>query len=216
MQRVQNKTMIPIELIGTGVASIATILGGVWFILNKTFGAAKMVHRIEELDTRTRGASCTHHSNVITDLRDEIKEMHTDVVTIKVILATTNKEAAAIFSIKNSPRELNSSGKRLLADVDGMSFLRKYKDVLFADMDTYTPKTALDVEAASFGTCMSCVAKEMFNEFKNFVYKSPTYLVKDASGQEKSHDISILDICFVLSLPLRDMYLKAHPEILVE
>lgn len=29
-------------------------------------------------------------------------------------------------------------------------------------------------------------------------------------------EIAITDVCFVLSLPLRDMYLKEHPQIVVE
>ena len=29
-------------------------------------------------------------------------------------------------------------------------------------------------------------------------------------------EIAITDVCFVLSLPLRDMYLKEHPQIVVD
>lgn len=41
-------------------------------------------------------------------------------------------------------------------------------------------------------------------------------MIKDANGQEKPYDLAITDVCFVLSLPLRDMYLKEHPQIVVE
>ena len=53
----------------------------------------------------------------------------------------------------------------------------------------------------------------MFNGFKDFIYNSPSYMIKDANGEKRRYDLSIPDICFVLSLPLRDMYLEAHPEI---
>ena len=41
-------------------------------------------------------------------------------------------------------------------------------------------------------------------------------MIKDTNGKEKSYDLSIPDICFVLSLPLRDMYLKDHPKIITD
>ena len=45
---------------------------------------------------------------------------------------------------------------------------------------------------------------------------APAYKLKDAEGNEKMYDLSLPDVCFVLSLPLRDMYLAAHSEIMSE
>lgn len=39
------------------------------------------------------------------------------------------------------------------------------------------------------------------------------YRIKDENGVERDYDLSLSDVCFVLSLPLRDMYLEAHPEL---
>lgn len=205
-----------LELIGIGVGIIATVLGGVWFIVNKAFGVGRFSHRIDEVDKRTNKAACELHDKDINSIKDDIKSIKSDVVTIKSLLAMKHKEAASVFSIKNSPRQLNEVGKRLLSDINGMDFLSSNKEYLFSQIDSFLPKTALDVENAAHAACISCISKDIFNDFKVFIYNSPSYMIKDANGQEKPYDLAITDVCFVLSLPLRDMYLKEHPQIVVE
>lgn len=205
-----------LELAGIGVGIVATVLGGVWFIVNKAFGVGRFSHRIDEVDKRTCNAACDLHGRDIDNIKDDIKSIKTDVISIKSLLVMKHKDAASIFSMKNSPRQLNDTGKRLLSDIDGRKFLETNKDFLFAQINSYVPKTALDVENAAHAACVACVEKDIFNDFKNFIYNSPSYTVKDANGQERSYDLAIPDICFVLSLPLRDMYLKEHPQIVVE
>lgn len=46
-----------------------------------------------------------------------------------------------------------------------------------------------------------------------YVYNAPSITVKGVNGEEVSHDLTLQDVCFALSIPLRDMYLKEHPEI---
>lgn len=208
--------MTALELTSISVGIVATVLGGVWFIINKSFGVGRFPHRIDEVDKRIINAACELHGRDIDNIKDDIRSIKNDIVVIKSLLTMKHKDAASIFSIKNSPRQLNETGKRLLADIDGMAFLENHRSELFALIDNYIPKTALDVENAAHGACMECVDKDIFNGFKNFIYNSPSYKVKDANGQERPYDLTIPDICFVLSLPLRDMYLHAHPQIAVE
>ncbi len=292
--------MLSIEIIGACVGIVATVLGGVWFIVNKAFGVGRFSHRIDEVDKRTVNAACDLHSKDITAMKGDIRTIRTDVaaigvagesnakdigtmkddirmirtdvatisvageshgkdigsmntdiqtiktdvsavnasveshgkdidsmkgdirtmkydiVAIKSLLTMKHKDAASLFSIKNSPRQLNDIGKRVMGDMKGAEFLDEHKDFFFTLIDAYNPKTALDVENAAHAVCVSNTDNDMFNGLKLFVYNSPSYLVKDASGHERPYDLSLSDVCFILSLPLRDMYLKEHPEILTE
>jgi hypothetical protein len=62
----------------------------------------------------------------------------------------------------------------------------------------------LDVEQAANAACLSLIPTPEFNKLKDFVYNAPSIEVADG----EKYDIALNDICFVLSLPLRDMYLK--------
>lgn len=240
----REKGMVTIEIIGACVGIVATVLGGVWFIVNKAFGVGRFSHRIDEVDKRTVNAACDLHGRDIdamkSDVRtirtdvatinaaveshgkdidtvnDNIRTMRSDIVAIKSLLTMKHKDAASLFSIKNSPRQLNGIGKQVMNDMKGAEFLEAHKDFFFSLIDAYKPKTALDVENVAHAVCVASTDNDMFNGLKNFVYNSPSYMIKDASGQERPYDLSLPDVCFILSLPLRDMYLKEHPEILTE
>ena len=45
-----------------------------------------------------------------------------------------------------------------------------------------------------------------------FLHLSPSILVH--LKLERDYIVTMNDVCFVLSLPLRDMYLELHPELL--
>lgn len=45
----KEKKMATIEIIGACVGIVATVLGGVWFIVNKAFGVGRFSHRIDEV-----------------------------------------------------------------------------------------------------------------------------------------------------------------------
>ena len=62
---------------------MATILGGVWFIINKAFGVVHFSHRTDEVDKRTCNAACESHGKDISDIKDDIRAIKTDVVAIK-------------------------------------------------------------------------------------------------------------------------------------
>lgn len=202
------------ELIGTAVTIIAAVLGGVWFMFTKIFDLGRISQRFENLDKRTRNADCDTHSKDIKEVKTLISSHDDDIKTIKDFLLMTNKKAAILFSVKNSPRQLNEIGNKVFAEMKGEDFLNQNKEYLFAQIDGYNPKTALDVENAAHAVCITSVDNEIFNGLKNFVYNSSSYKITDREGNERLYDLAMSDICFILSLPLRDMYLEIHPEIL--
>lgn len=208
--------MDKLELVGIALGIVATILGGVWFIFNKIFGMGRFSRRIEEVENRTCNAACDIHDRDIDVIKGELKSVNENLIKVTSLLLLKYKDAGKLFSAKNSPRQLNEMGKQVLSDIKGMEFLEANKSFLFEGIDDYRPKTALDVENAAHAVCAVSTNYEIFNDIKNFVYNSPSYHIKDDEGKEKRYDLAMSDVCFVLSLPLRDMYLAAHPEIVSE
>jgi len=270
--------MNTIELIGIIVGSIATILGGVWFIVNKAFNFGKTSHRIDLIDQRTSKANCEAHDESINKLKecnlpkrvevlenktanakceahdesinklkecnlpkrvevlenktanakceahdesiDKLKEnigkIFEVLASIKSILVYEHKEASEILNVKNSPSQLNEFGNLILKEINGLEFIDNNKDFLISKIDDDNHRTALDVENAAFMACVACSSREEFDYIKIFIYNSPTYDIKNKEGQDKKHDLSLGDVCFALSIPLRDLYLSLHPEIPTE
>lgn len=198
----EERTMNVIEIICTVIGAVATILGGVWFILSKVFKMGQTSGRIDNIEK-----AVTKLENVTEHLPCNVH--HDDITKIKTVLVEKYPKSSSVFSMKSSPRKLNPTGEKLFAAINGEQFLKDNKERLFGYISDNSPLVALDVEQLSNAACLSLVSTPAFNSMKNYVYNEPTWTLPDG----KQYDITINDICFVLGLRLRDMYLSEHPEL---
>lgn len=158
-----------------------------------------LYHRFVKVEEKTDSLPCDRHKDIFYEIKEELVE-------IRAILSIKNPKLAIAFSQKDSPRELNEAGLLLFADINGEEFLERNKEIFFKDIDNKRPKTALDVEESAIEVLYAHIGDDMFIELKNWVYNSPNRKII-IDGIEKDYSITINDICFVLSLPLRNMYL---------
>lgn len=186
-----------IEIISTVVGAVATILGGVWFILSKVFKMGQTSVRIDNIE------------KAVTKLESVCNVHHDDITKIKTVMVEKYPKSSSVFSMKSSPRKLNPTGEKLFAAINGEQFLKDNKESLFGYISDHSPLVALDVEQLSNAACLSLVPTPVFNSMKNFVYNEPTWTLPNG----ENYDITINDVCFVLGLRLRDMYLSEHPEL---
>jgi peptidoglycan hydrolase CwlO-like protein len=165
--------------------------------------------RADVIDTR---ATVRSHEREMEEIRKNIWIQSENIS--KITAALSLKEWGPVFSAKHSPRRLTDFGNRILDEVGGMEFLREHKDIFFRQIDGRNPKTAFDVERAANTACLMTTAEDIFIGMKNFVYNAPAYPLTDAQGRLRDYELTLDDVCYVLSIPLRDMYLQEHPEIM--
>ena len=171
----------------------------------KANDADSKLGELHDLSQTVGSLPCSKHDESFTKIMEAITE-------IRTFLMTKNPKTAAMFAIKHSPLQLNEAGEKLLEDIGGKAFLDENKDLLIACIEEKTPKTALDVEESAMEVLFAHLDDDIFNEMKKWVYNSPSRKVK-IDGEEKDYTVTINDVCFVLSLPLRDMYLENHPDL---
>ncbi len=174
-----------------------------FFAINKDLSDFKQ-------ETRENISNLKKETNQNTDSINSLKK---DVSSIIELLTFKHKDALKFFALKHSPLQLNDFGKQLIEEIKGINFINENKDFLISKIEKDNPRTALDVETSAFMACIVCCSREEFDYIKDFVYNSPEYTVKDKDGRDMKYNLSLADICFVLSIPLRDMYLGLHPEI---
>lgn len=228
--------MITVELICSIVAAVGTTLAGVWFLIRKAQKLAindyrigktenelgNVENRLDSVEKNIVTITCdlknvkSDISNVKSDInnvKSDMSDIKSDLIAIKTVLTQKFPESTMTISQKKSPRTLNDLGLKIFNEVNGSQFLQDNKDFLFKKIDSMKPKTALDVEDAARFACLGYTNEDFFNNIKLFVYNAPSMKIKDSEGKEKLYDLTLADVCYTLSLPLRDMYLEAHPEI---
>ena len=146
-------------------------------------------------------------------VKDDLQGVKNDIISIKAVLISNFPNAEKIFSMKHSPLRLNEIGERVFNEINGAKFLEENKDFFLSQIEQKAPKTALDVEQTAKLTCTINTDNDIFNDIKNYVYNAPSLQLTNEEGKKQTYNISMYDICFILSLPLRDMYLEAHPEL---
>jgi hypothetical protein len=123
---------------------------------------------------------------------------------IQTFLIQKYPTAAVALGAKASPRRLNEQGLKVFEDIDGDDFLKEHKEHLFGYITRNNPLTELDVEQLAFAACQSLTITPVFNKLKRYVYNASPIELADG----KKYELDLSDICFTLSIPLRDMYLS--------
>lgn len=222
--------MNTLEIICIVIGAVATVLTGVWFIIRKAQKLAISEYRLGKTENELSNAG-SRLDNVekdmvnltytmenvksdISNVKSDIKDIKSDLMAIKTVLAQKFPKFTMVMAQKKSPRKLNELGLKIFNQINGPQFLKDNKEFLFNKIDSMKPKTALDVEDAAKFACIGYTNNDIFNNIKLFVYNAPAIQIKDGEGKEKDYELTLSDVCYTLSIPLRDMYLEAHPEIL--
>ncbi len=161
--------------------------------------------KLNHIAERIENLPCKANADAYRDIREMM-------ITITTYLATKDTTAKGLFSQKASPRQLNEEGKKLFDDCNGEHFLQNNEAELIEAIASRNPLTALDVENIANEVLITRLDSPIFNELKQWVYNSPNREL-NVNGERKQYAVTMTDVCFVLSLPLRDKYLERHPEL---
>lgn len=207
--------MNAVEIICSILGAVGTVLAGVWFIVNKAQKMAVNDYRLGNMETDVSSLKSDVSSlkSGVSKLNDNMAEIKEDMAAVKTVLMQKFPNVISRMAMKKSPRKLNETGEWVFNQVGGKKFLADNKDFFFRKIDSMKPKTAFDVEQAANFACAGYTDNEIFNDIKLYVYNAPAIKVKDSDGKERDYEITLGDVCYALSLPLRDMYLEEHQEI---
>lgn len=184
-------------VVGTIVATVIAISTAIGFILNKFYKLGTLSHRFEYVE------------NAVAGLKETTAAHHDRLNAIMTTLLIEHNGLEAALTQRNSIRSLNALGKEIFDRMDGADFIRTNRDMLFKKIDGQSPKAALDVESASLLACALTADSDAFIPVKKFVYNCSA--MKQDDGSE--FDVTLDAACYVLSFPLRDMYLEEHKEL---
>lgn len=186
------------------IFAIIVVVVVVWKIANFYFT------RFKSTEYKVDNLPCKERHDYMSDMKNDISSLRASFEELKTVILATNDKVRNVYSVKQSPRQLNEMGNRLYGEFKGEEFLMKNKERLFKAIDAKQPKTALDVEIVANEVLICLLNDEMFNPLKDWVYNSPSQMMV-VDGREVAHSISMQEVCFILSLPLRDLYLQENP-----
>lgn len=214
----EELTKLIAENLPTAITLIAISVIALVFIV---WWAAKMWYKMNNLPCTDHESSICSHNGRIDSMTATLNRIEGRIDTLLLLIpqAASFKSQSLLsddkpaLAQKNSPKVLNTNGLKVASTFDCDAFLEVNKEWLIDEVSKFNPKTALDVEACSLAALRVASSDNRFNELKDKIYHSPMIELSISDTEYKNVEITLEDVLFVISLPLRDVYLEAHPEI---
>lgn len=119
------------------------------------------------------------------------------------------------ISRKKSPLRLTPIGETIYRDSGAKAIVDEHIEELMSAIATHYPQTAFDVESSASKVAYEKLSAPYFKPIKDFLYLAPEpyYVCNPETGEEEPVTLNIITMSHIISLPLRDEYLKRHPEL---
>lgn len=204
-------------VVAAAIIAIA-IIYVIWWLASRFQAMKDKVDSINTLPCAHHDLRINAHDTRFSEAQSALGEMKGQLDLLVKISTTSRTKpqmaAEADYSEKQSPRKLNRNGEQLYMEVDGDTFLTTNLEYFVKAIDTLSPKTALDVEHLALAVLRASVNLDMFIPLKRWVYNAPTREIIGKDGTTTHKDVSMDDVLFILSLPLRDKYLALRPQVI--
>ena len=163
--------------------------------------------KLEETRNKVENLPCDKHKDDIRDSGQRYNELQR-------IVSSTNDMIDKLAK-KASPLKMTPLGEVLFEESSAKKTIDNNIDFLIKELEDINPQTAYDVEEEALSYLLRNMGSEIFADIKQFLYYSPdTIQLKDpASGEDKAVRLSMQSIIKLMSIYLRDLYLKKHPDI---
>ena len=187
-----------------------------------TWRVSKYHTKLEEIKDKVEKLPCDKHKDDIRDSGQRYNELQRIVSSTNDMVVEINKwlmkfdnDMIDKLAKKASPLKMTPLGEVLFEKSSAKKTIDNNIDFLIKELEDINPQTAYDVEEEALSYLLRNMGNEIFTDIKKFLYYSPdTIQLKDTfSGEDKDVRLSMQSIIKLMSIYLRDLYLKKHPNI---
>ncbi len=194
-----------------------------------TVRVMKYVNKQQNINKKVDDLPCTKHREDIdvshsnyNELLRVTKEVNVTVSGMedrlievsKWIIRKDNKMTDALMA-KASPLNITPLGYVVYKESGAKKLMSEHLPLFIDALSGIDPKTAYDVENESFNLILKNTGQPYFKPIKDYLYVAPdpATFVNPDTKKEVEVSLSLSQIAKLMSLELRDEYLKLHPEI---
>lgn len=187
-----------------------------------TWIISKYHSKLEDTRNKVDKLPCEKHKDDIRNSDQKYNEMQRIVTSTNDMVVEINKwlmkfdnDMIDKLAKKASPLKMTPLGEVLFEQSFAKKAIDNNADFLIKEMESINPQTAYDVEEEALSYLLRNMGNDMFTDIKKFLYYSPdTIKLKDPiSEEDKDIKLSIQSIIKLMSIYLRDLYLKKHSNI---
>jgi len=99
-------------------------------------------------------------------------------------------------------------GESVLAYSGGKKCIDENLNYFIEQIDKTASPTLYDIKKTSIGAIMDSFNKDMVNDVKEFIYKTPDMITVDVGGRPEQAKVTQNDIQMLMGVYLRDRYME--------
>ena len=141
--------------------------------------------------------------NEFPNLKETLGKIDRGLTTLNQILLEKTVITQSCYSNENSPRVINELGKQLFVESRASKLFQEINQELIAELESKKFDSLLELERSSLSVLIEKMNDPRFKDIQNFAFEHPTY---------QKQALTYMDILFVMSLKLRDVYIEKHPD----
>ena len=179
------------------VATVAVILTR--FYMKTTI----MCDKVPGMEATLQGIVAAGAHSKMPVIEEMLQRIDKSLSMLNQVLMEKNVISQSVYSNENSPRVVNELGEQLLTESGASVVLEHMASELIDDLEDDSLDSDLELEQASLNLLFDRRDERQFKPIQDFVFQHPTF-----SG----NPLTYTDVLYVMSLKLRDMFKKTHPE----
>jgi hypothetical protein len=189
----------------------------------------KYINRQQNINQKVESLPCTKHREgidtsinsynellrITRDVNITVSGMADRIIEISKWIIKKDSNMVGSLMTKASPLNITSLGYIVYRESGAEKLMSEQLPVFIDTLTEINPKTAYDVEGESFNLILKNTGQPYFKPIKDYLYVSPdpARIVNPDTKREVEVSVSLTLIAKLMSLVLRDEYLKLHPEI---
>lgn len=177
----------------------------------------KLSDTLESLPCSNHDKNLARHKDLLSDIGhrlERVDSMGDQLSAVSRWIMKLDPAAIDALAPKFSPRRMTKAGLSLFEKSGAKKALDECAEVFIHQLEEQNPQTPLDVEDGAYIVLMRNLSNPVFNNVKNYIYYQPERItLKNDAGEDIQINISLIVIIRLMSIELRDLYLRAHPEI---
>ena len=193
-------------VVGTALAVISAVLGGVKFLLDREREHGKDKQRIDYMEKLAGGLPCDDHSRRLERHDAQIAKEEDDIRNTNdridgMLLGMSMGVTGA--SRKRSPYTLTEFGEYVLSESNGKECVDRNKDYLFGRIESGLHSTPFDIERGALRAIWDLFLTDKADDVKDYIYNAPDTITLNG----KEYKLNQNDVQVSMALYLRDLYL---------
>lgn len=211
-----NLILIIISIVSGIFGIFGSVYGIYMWAKNRGKKEGQRESKLSDIENYHKELECVKNKEFISNVKQTATNLSAMSYNISVIERWIMKKDIKMIDTmaeKHSPLRITPIGEEVIRISHADKILPQIQDLLISEMEKEIIKTAFDAETKAYFAIMRNDDNDAFIPLKKYIYNAPQFVDVTTKNKTVKVELNYDAILRLISIKLRDEYIKLHPEI---